>query len=151
MNKKKATSSLRISDTNTYGVTCVPARRSYGGDKCGPYVYLKAAASPPTAPTSWPSGLLGHFCIHKTRTTTTPPSRTHTHTLPSSPPLLLFCVVFLPPLLLILPSIVTSLSLSLIHARQPPPSPPQPRPLRRSPHSSSVTRLSRGESGQEPG
>lgn len=79
MNKKEATSSLRISDMNTYGVTCIPARRSYGEDKCGPYVYLKAASSSPTAPTSWTSGLLGHFCIHKNRTTTPPPTHTHCH------------------------------------------------------------------------
>lgn len=87
---------------NTYGVTCIPARRSYGEDKCGPYVYLKAASSPPTAPTLWPSGLLGHFCIHKNRTTTPPPPPPpHCHFLllhaliSFFPPLLLFCVVFL--------------------------------------------------------
>lgn len=148
--KKKATSSLRISDMNTYGVTCIPARRSYGEDKCGPYVYLKAASSPPTAPTLWPSGLLGHFCIHKNRTTT----HTHTHTAIFSSCTLLS--LFFSPILCCFPAPPPDLTFHRDISRlvtdscsaaapSPPPS------SRRSPHSSSVTRLSRGESGQEPG
>lgn len=153
MNKKRQLPHWGLA---TWTPTALPAskrvRHSYGEDKCSPYVYLKVASSPPTVPTLWPSGLLGHFCIHKNRTTPTP-SPPHCHFLLlhaliffSSPSPILCCF---PAPLLILPSIVTSLSLSLIHARQPPP--PHPPSSRRSPHSSSVTRLSRGESGQEPG
>lgn len=120
---------------NTYRVTCICVWCSYGGGKLSPYVYLKtrSASSSPVALRAHWSFLYPKINSRKTTPLFSP--------LPLSLSLLtlffflsLILCFFCP---LILPSILTSLNLSLIHAHAHPPPAPA--------HSSSVTPLSRGE------
>lgn len=119
---------------NTYRVTCICVWCSYGGGKLSPYVYLKTRSA-----SSSPVALRAHwsFLYPKINSRKTTPLFSPLPLSLSSYPLLFslsYFVFFCP---LILPSILTSLNLSLIHAHANPPPAPA--------HSSSVTPLSRGE------